>query len=263
MPLSDRGFRYGQHLFESIAIRHSQPLLVPEHLDLMAAAAKRHGFPWSRTLAAALNRFIGSIPGSDGMLRIYLTAGEGAPGAPIRHAGCYITWEPAHFPTEAEVAKGFRLTVLKRPFLGAHWGEKSGNYTEHLTALTSARADSADEGIVRDAKGYAISCAMSNLLVWIPSSSRGNRNQIVLCTPSIASGARSGAVLGWVKKNTQVMERDLSRSDLRSAVAMAVTNSRLGIMPVSSLDGTILQDSSLPLELSRSYLQHHGLLRRS
>jgi len=258
MPLSDRGFRYGQHLFESIAIRHSQPLLVPEHLDLMAAAAKRHGFPWSRTLAAALNRFIGSIPGSDGMLRIYLTAGEGAPGAPIRHAGCYITWEPAHFPTEAEVAKGFRLTVLKRPFLGAHWGEKSGNYTEHLTALTSARADSADEGIILDAKGHAISCAMGNLIVWLRS-----RNGIVLCTPPIARGAHSGAVLGWVKKNTLVMERDLRRGHLKKAVAMAVTNSRLGVMPVSSLDGVILQDPSLSLELSHSYLEHHGLLRRS
>ena len=258
MPLTDRGFRYGQHLFESIAIRQSQPLLVPEHLDLLAAAAKRHGFPWSRTLAAALHRFFGIVPGSDGMLRIYLTAGEGAPGAPIRHAGCYLTWEPAHFPNEAEVSKGFRLTVLKRPFLGDNWGEKSGNYAEHLTAITSARGNAADEGVVFDAKGYAISCAMGNLLVWMRS-----RNGIVLCTPSIARGARSGSVLGWVKKNTLVMERDLRRGDLRKAVAMAVTNSRLGVMPISSFDGVSLQDPSLARTLSDTYLEYHGLLRRS
>ena len=265
IPLTDRGFRYGQHLFESIAVRNGEALLALEHLDLLTAATKRNGFALARPLYSALRRFVRSIPLSDGMLRIYLTAGDGAPGAPIRNAGCYLTWETAHFPTEAEIRRGFRLTVLPKPFLGDAWGEKSGNYGAHLQALASARCGDipSDEGIVRDAKGYAISCAMSNLLVWIPNSSRGNSNQIVLCTPPIASGARSGAVLGWVKKNTQVMERDLRRSDLRRAVAMAVTNSRLGIMPVSSLDGTILQDSSLPLELSRSYLEHHGLLRRS
>jgi branched-subunit amino acid aminotransferase/4-amino-4-deoxychorismate lyase len=263
IPLTDRGFRYGQHLFESIAVRNGEALLALEHLDLLAAATKRNGFALARPLYSALRRFVRSILLSDGMLRIYLTAGEGAPGAPIRHAGCYLTWEPAHFPTEAEVAKGFRLTVLKSPFLGTQWGEKSGNYAEHLTALTSARADSADEGIILDAKGHAISCAMSNLLVWIPISSRGNRNQSVLCTPPIARGARSGAVLGWVKKNTLVMELDLRRGHLKKAVAMAVTNSRLGVMPVSSLDGVILQDLPLSLELSHSYLEHHGLLRRS
>ena len=257
--MNDRGFRYGQHLFESIAIRNKKALLVREHLTLLTDAAKRKGYPFTRTLASSLKRFVESVSLSEGILRIYLTAGEGAPAASIRAAGCYITWESAHFPTEAELGKGFRLAVLTKPFLGDAWGEKSGNYASHLEMLASARAnDIADEGIVLDANGYAISCAMGNLLVWMRSGTG-----IVLCTPPVSRGARCGSVLGWVKRNIPVMERDLRPADLRKSIAMAVTNSRLGVMPVASLEGIPLRDPALSQLLATTYLESHAILRRS
>ena len=257
VPLSDRGFRYGQHFFESIAIRNGKALLITEHLVLLAAAAKRGGFPFARSLSTALRRFLGITSLPDGMLRIYLTAGSGAPSSPIEATGCYVTWEAQHFPTEHEITQGFRLVLLKKPFLGDAWGEKSGNYAAHLEALSSARAEGADEGVVLDAKGYVFSCAMANLLVWVR---RGN--QIIPCTPPVTRGARSGAVMDWVKGMMIVKERDLRAADLRGAVSMAVTNSRLGVMPVVSLDGITLPDLSCALTLARSYLKDHGLLGR-
>ena len=54
IPLDDRGFRYGQHLFESIAVRNGSALLAREHLSLLSAAAKRHAIPFSRSLASSL-----------------------------------------------------------------------------------------------------------------------------------------------------------------------------------------------------------------
>ena len=258
VPLNDRGFRYGQHLFESIAIRNNKILLLSEHLALLTDAAKRNSFLFGRTLSSALRRFVESVSLSDGMLRIYLTAGEGAPAAPIRTAGCYLTWEPVHFPTDAQLEKGIRLTVLTKPFLGDAWGEKSGNYAAHLKALADARANGGDEGIVLDAKGCALSCAMGNLLVWMRT-----KHGIILCTPPVSRGARSGSVLDWVKKSVPVMERDLSPADLRKALAMAITNSRLGVMPIASLNGISLRDPTLSQSLSHSYLEYHDLLRRS
>ena len=258
VPLNDRGFRYGQHLFESVAIRNNKALLAREHLALLADAAKRNSFPFTRTLSSALRRFLESVSLSDGILRIYLTAGEGAPASTIRAAGCYLTWEPVHFPTDAQLEKGFRLTVLTKPFLGDAWGEKSGNYAAHLKALADARSNGGDEGIVLDAKGRALSCAMGNLLVWMRA-----KYGIVLCTPPVSRGARSGSVLGWVKKSVPVMERDLRPADLRKALAMGVTNSRLGVMPIASLNGISLRDPTLSQSLSHSYLEYHDLLRRS
>ena len=254
VPLDDRGFRYGLHLFESVAVRDGIILLGPEHLGLLTETAARNGFPFPRPLASALRSFFKGLKLADGMLRIYLTGGPGAPGSPILNPGCFLTWEETRFPTQEELAKGCSLVSLKEPIAAIGWGEKSGNYAAHLNALSSARAAGADEGVIFDQKGRSISCAMGNLLVWLPS-----RPGMLLCTPAPKLGARTGAVLGWVRRHEKVFEEELSRTDLRRATAMAVTNSRLGVMPVTSLDGKNL-DVSAPHALSLAYLRSHGLL---
>jgi len=254
VPLSDRGFRYGEHFFESLAVRDGRVLLLREHLSNLSEAVAASGWPFPKTIRTALRSFCSSVQLPDGMLRIYLTAGAGAPGAPVRKPECYLTWEETCFPSEADLSKGISLVTLKHPIADDGWGVKSGNYLRHLKALRLARTGGADEGIVLDDKGCVISCAMGNLLVWLPS-----RREPLLCTPS--RGARSGAVLGWVRQHAVVKDRHLKLPDLRSATALAVTNSRLGVMPVASLDGKDLTDSSSVRSLASAYLRSHGLLR--
>ena len=258
VALSDRGFRYGEHFFESLAVCEGSLLLLGEHLANLSESASASGWPFPKTLRMALRSFCTTHRLPDGMLRIYLTAGAGTPGAPVSKPECYLTWEKAQFPSEADLSKGMSLVVLKQPVnqdvWGIGWGLKSGNYLPHLKALRAARAAGADEGIVLDDKGCVVSCAMGNLLLWLPS-----RGGPLLCTPS--RGARSGAVLGWVRQHTAVSDRLLRLSDLRRAVALAVSNSRLGVMPVASLDGKALADTSPARSLASAYLRSHGLLR--
>jgi len=255
VPLNDRGFRYGQHLFESIAVRKGAALLAREHLELLATSAKQKGIPFTRNLATMLRKFVNGITVSDGMLRIYLTAGEGAPASPVRTPGLYLSWEQAHFPTWDELQKGMELTILKKPFSGDGWGIKCGNYEAHLTAMASARATGAGEGIVLDAVGRVISCTMGNLLAWLPG-----RSGTTLVTPPQDRGSRAGALLDWVKRHQDVVERDLRPADLQRAAALAVTNSRLGVMPVARLERKKLPAPHFALELSQNYLRAHGLL---
>jgi branched-subunit amino acid aminotransferase/4-amino-4-deoxychorismate lyase len=254
VPLSDRGFRYGEHFFESLAVRDGKVLLLGEHLAKLAEAATVAGWPFPKAIRTALRTFCAASKLPDGMLRIYLTAGTGAPGVPARKPECYLTWEETRFPSEEDLSEGIALVRLERPVAAEGWGIKSGNYLPHLGALRAARAAGADEGIVLDGKGSVVSCAMGNLLVWLPS-----RRGPLLCTPS--RGARSGAVLGWVRGRAVVTDRLLRLSDLRRAVALAVTNSRLGVMPVASLDGKPVADPSPATELAFAYLRSHGLLR--
>lgn len=258
IPLSDRGFRYGDHLFESVALRGGQVLLAHEHLSLLRSAAARNGFPFAKAMPPALNRFFrgkaSALP--DGMIRIYLTAGPGGPGAPVRSPSCFVSWEATRFPTLQDLDRGYALVTLKG-CAGESlipWGEKSGNYLAHCTALRMAREAGADEALVTDTRGRAISAAMGNLLVWMREE-RGARDQgeVRLFTPASTSGARSGAVLGWVRSRLDVIERDLTARDLSKAVAMAVTNSRIGVMPVSALDDRALPDPSLSRELALLY----------
>ena len=252
--MEDRGFRYGQHLFESIAVRNGSPLLETDHRDLLESSAKRKDIPFPRSLAAALGSFCKSVKLRDGMLRIYLTAGSGLAGAPVTRPSCYVSWEATRFPTDADISAGYRLVTLRKAVDAGGWGEKCGNYETHLAAFVDARKAGADEGIVLDGGGRVLSCAMGNILAWLPS-----RTGPVLCTPPAESGPRTGAVLGWVSRKRHVRERILRIPDLRRAVAMAVTNSRLGVMPVTSLDGKPLPDPSPALVLADDYLRSHGL----
>jgi branched-subunit amino acid aminotransferase/4-amino-4-deoxychorismate lyase len=254
VALSDRGFRYGEHFFESLAVRDGKVLLIDEHLANLSEEASAGGWPFPKTIRTALRSFCASVRLPDGMLRIYLTAGAGAPGARVTKPECYLAWEETRFPSEADLSKGMTLLTLKHPVAGDGWGVKSGNYLPHLEAFRAARAAGADEGIVLDGRGRVVSSAMGNLLVWLPS-----RGGPLLCTP--AQGARSGAVLGWVRQHCKVTGRLLRLPDLRRAVALAVTNSRLGVMPVVSLDGKALTDPSPARSLAFAYLRSHGLLR--
>jgi len=264
VPLTDRGFRYGQHVFESIAVRNGNPLLVREHLALLAASASLKRIPLSRTLVAAVRRFFSALPAlalPDGMLRLYLTAGHGAPASAVNAPACFLAWERMDFPSLSRLAKGLQLHLLTQPISGESWGEKRGNYEAHIRTLESARRAGADEAIVSDARGCVISCAMGNLLVWMPL-----RSGAILCTPpssrGASAGARAGAVLEWVRCHAKVEERELKPRDLLRAVGMAVTNSRLGVMPVAGVDGRKLSDPSPALQLSQEYLRSHGLLRQ-
>ena len=78
-----------------------------------------------------------------------------------------------------------------------------------------------------------------------------------LVTPSCARGARAGVVRAWARENiSECIERDITRADLENARAMAVTNSRLGVMPVASLDGRKLPNFELSLKFAYEYLKN-------
>lgn len=259
VPLSDRGFRYGQHVFESVAVRGGVCLLAGDHLRLLGIAARHHRIPFPRVMLNAVRDFLDSVSLQDGMLRIYLTAGRGAPAAPAMRPGCYLAWEKTRFPTEAEIGRGISLAQVENTIAGREWGQKCGNYAAHVSAMEEARESGCEEGIIFDSAGRVVSCAMGNLIVWLRT-----RRGILCCTPPVERGARTGAVLHWVRRHLGqggLVERDLRRADLERAISLAVTNSRLGVMPVSMVSGRIPTEPLLACKLAQEYLSQHDLLR--
>lgn len=257
IPLSDRGFRYGHHLFESLAVRNGRVLLAREHIALLRDAALRGELRWPRRLGPILLGFLKRATLADGMIRIYLTAGSGSPWASPSEPACYIAWEATPFPSGEELRRGLRLVTLDDRVIGASWSEKQGHYLPHLEALAAAREAGGEEAVMIDARRRVVSGAMANLLVWMPSHRDSGHGGLRICTPS--EGARSGAVLGWVKRHATVHSCVLTLADLRRAYALALTNSRLGVMPVASLDGRPVRQSAPAMELSAAYLRTHGL----
>ena len=240
VPLSDRGFRYGQHLFETLAVREGRLLFFEEHWERLVRAAARHHFPVDPLWHHGVSDFLKKQSLQDGMMRFFLTAGEGSPGESIEKSQLFIFWEKANFPSQKKLQEGMEVISLDHPNGTTSWGEKTGNYWEHLNALEMARQAGAEEGLVFNQEGFLISAAMANVILLLEDGS--------IVTPPRARGARDGVILDQVRQRiSKLVESDISRDDLKKVVAMAITNSRLGVMPVAVLDRRKLSRFSLPI----------------
>jgi 4-amino-4-deoxychorismate lyase len=224
VPVSDRAFRYGMSVFETIAVRAGRPLLVEEHLDRLRRACAAAGFA---------EPAVGPLPAGlpDGMLRIYVTAGDGPPSAPAEAGRVFALFEETVFPTPAEIALGLRLAISRAPLAPELGGWKTGNYWPRVQALNEARRSAHDEALVFNVQGALLGASMANVFLV-----RENR----LVTPALSTGARDGAVRHWLKTRIPVEEALLTVEDVENAGECFLTNSRLGVMPVAAIEGRTL-----------------------
>jgi branched-subunit amino acid aminotransferase/4-amino-4-deoxychorismate lyase len=223
-------------------VRGGRVFFLEEHWERLVRAAVRHHFPISSLWYQGISDFFEKNLLEEGIVRIYLTAGEGAPASPIEQPQLFLFWEESIFPSEQQRQQGIALVSLDRPIGTTAWGEKSGNYWEHLTALEAARQAGAEEGLVFDRDGFLISAAMANVVLWL--------NDGRMITPPRARGARDGVMLDQIRQHVPaLLSADLKRDDLKNVVALAICNSRLGVMPVAALDGEPVAQYQLASDL--------------
>ncbi len=231
-------------IFETIAVREGRPLLLEAHLERLQRAAEScsAGVPPAidGSLAGgspALHSFEFSQLGT-GLLRFYRTAGVGGLDAPFEGT-TYALFD------EAEVGwnlPALRVAMSAAPYLPRPGGWKTGNYWQNIDALADARRRGCDEALVFNPAGMLVGAAMANVFLRIDSS---------WVTPALETGARDGAVRGWVLGALAVSEEILDADAIRRCTAAFLTNSRIGIRPVAELDGRPLAISCT--EIQRQY----------
>lgn len=220
VPVTDRGFRYGMSVFETLAVRDGRILFLQQHLAALERACRAAGFQANKVDALS---GLGGL--SDGLLRIYVTAGDGTAAASNHRT--FAFFEPAEFPDAQKILRGARVTVARTPLQPVLGGWKTGNYWQNVMALGGARENGFDETLIMNIEGVVTSAAMANIFFLVGG---------VLQTPAAGAGARRGVVRGWIKEMTTVEETLLSLEDINGADECFLTNSRLGVMPVSEID---------------------------
>ena len=223
VPVSDRGFRYGMSVFETVAVRGGRMLFLNEHLAALGAACLAAGF--QTECVYALEELVDL---SDGLVRIYVTAGDGSFAASGSHSRTFAYFEPVEFPAAEELTRGVRVGITPTPVVPVLGGWKTGNYWPNVRALTLARQNGFDETLIVNIEGVVISAAMANAFFLIGGT---------LWTPAADFGVRRGVVREWIRKMTPVGEGRLSLQDVSAAEECFLTNSRLGVMPVSHING--------------------------
>lgn len=225
LPLTDRGFRYGMSVFETLAIRASAPLLLDEHLDSLAEAATAARFTLPEGWREATRALLTESPIAEGVARVYATAGD-RDDAPSRVA---VLFEEMPIPTELS-----RVRAQTMEFTPALPFGKTGNYWPHFLA----RPANGDDAILCTPAGLLLGGAMSNLFLLIDGTLRTPRQPV-----------RRGVIRRWIGAE----EADLTRDDLLRARAAFLTNSRLGICLLTAIDDRELPGDPVIGELWSRY----------
>jgi branched-chain amino acid aminotransferase len=245
IPPSDRGFRYGLSFFETAGVRSGRPVLLAEHLAILREACAESGWPVPDAGLATIPGFVAGLGLREGTLRIYLTAGDGSPRAPVVAPRLLLMAEPEPPATPCDL----RLVLLPPGCCPpARPGRKTGNYWASIEAARMASEADADEVVRLDAGGGVISAAMANLFAVIGDE---------IVTPP-AGLARAGVTRAWALARGSAgglpfSERPLAASELAAAREIFLTNSRIGVRPAASLDGCPLPGRRIGAALAAAF----------
>ena len=241
VPISDRGFRFGMSLFESMCVRNGAIEFWPQHQQRILTACAERDFPMPETAVAAVETVFQNER-AGGFARIYVTAGDGSPAAPITAPRVFLFIEPREPEREDSWALTFHDDSC-RPIFG---GLKTANYWFNTDALAQARARKFDEALFFNDLGELVSACCAN--VFLVKDER-------ILTPSRASGCRAGVVREWIMKRRKVVERRIRQADVTKADEIFLTNSWLGVMPIATLEGRPLGPRSIGAKLAAEFAQ--------
>jgi branched-chain amino acid aminotransferase len=228
----DRGFLYGDGLFEILrAWDGVLPYLGP-HLDrLYSSAQELRMRVIDRSTLSGHVAAAAAMAGGDQRVRIIVTRGEGGiadRASTIGPGRTIVIAEPlGALPREVSLAI-VEWPVPKR--VGPT--HKTLAYLDSLWARELAAAAGADEALRLDAQGNAAECATANIFVVAGGT--------VITPPldGILPGITRARVLAACAENAvPCAERSVSRDELRAAEEIFVTSAVRGVVPVTNLDG--------------------------
>lgn len=240
IPLTDRGFRHGMSVFETIAIHRGRFVLLNEHLEKLRLTSAQLGFREPPNTAD----FKLELP-QTGIARLYITAGDGGFRASLDQGRTFLT--VATTPSSSEVQGGVpaSLSISSTPHQPVWPGRKTGNYWPNIQAHRQACDYQADELVLISLANHVISASLANLFAVINGE---------ILTPRTASGARAGVMRDWVLAKEEVIVTDFHPEQLREASEIFLTSSGYGIAPITCLEGKPLPKTQLGFKLRAEYL---------
>jgi branched-subunit amino acid aminotransferase/4-amino-4-deoxychorismate lyase len=227
IPLTDRGFRYGQHFFETIAVRGGRPVFLDEHLALLRSSGAEAGFRCTDDIwqhLPGLSQIWQDSTADEGILRIYWTAGDGAPGTAPSGGRIFISWEPGPLPRTPQLLSLCLTPFPFSPLAGSSGAWKTGNYWQNLRAKEEALQSGQDEILLQTPAGRICGVAMGNIFYQLEDS---------WFTPPAADGARPGTTRQWLLASGFARERSLSTGEINEIGGWIVTNARVGPAPAA------------------------------
>ncbi|MDO8843371.1 aminodeoxychorismate lyase [Methylicorpusculum sp.] len=240
IAITDRGFSYGDGLFETIEIDRGIPLFFNRHLKRLSAGCQRLRIPLFETdlLIAEVKQ---ALQGEEhGVLKIIITRGSGGRGyrqpdpvTPTRVISVHPSPEyPSHFQTQGVNLIFCETRLGLNPALA---GVKHLNRLEQVMARAEWNSDTIQEGLMQDIQGHVIEGTMSNFFLV-----KGNRLITSFIDQCGVAGIMRSVVMDCADElDIAVSEQWLDKADLLEADELFICNSLIKIWPVSNLESQV------------------------
>ncbi len=241
----DRGFLYGDAVFEVLRTYGGKPFAFDDHLARLRRSAESVFIELpadEKTLKCEVVHSLAAADNADSYVRIIITRGIGPLSLDpdtAEHPSRVILVEPVVPPSRDAYMVGIAVVLLSTrravdDTIAA--GAKVTNYLSNLLAVREAKARGAQEALVVDASGYVVEGASSNVFVVHAGS---------LSTPPVRAGilagiTRANILAAAADLGIPTAERDLLPEDVYGAEEVFVTSSIREVLPVVRADGRVI-----------------------
>jgi branched-chain amino acid aminotransferase len=241
ISIFDRGFLYGDSVYETIGTAHGRLFAARDHLDRLERSATRIGLrvPPRAEIERAVADTVEAAANPESRVRVILTRGVGKldldPAAADDTQLIVIVF-PLGPPTPEMYEKGVAVAIVsvtRNHPRAIDPAVKSGNYLNNVLALGEARRRSgAYEAILCGADGSVAEGASSNVFAVIGGEVR---------TPPPDAGILDGITRAKVldlgrAHGVPLAERRISPDELRGADEAFITSATRGVLPVTRID---------------------------
>ena len=237
----DRGFLYGDGLFETMRAYWGEVFRLEDHLDRLFRSAKEIELSFSYTrkeLKNIIKRILKINNLSQAYIRITLSRGVSEPGliSKSKSSATLVIVARKFKPlSPSEYRRGWRATIVEpRQNQASPVSRlKSLNFLNNVLARKEAKAKRVDEGILLNTLGEVTEASTSNIFLV-----RGG----IVITPSEESGLLSGITQRVVLElatplGLTAYRRKISLDELMGAEEAFLTNSLIELMPLVEIDG--------------------------
>jgi len=269
VPVLDRGFLYGDSIYEVFRTYSGVPLFYQQHWDRLENSARliqMHITQGRDEITEQIRRTVHATSAGELSKEVYvryvITRGEGPvdlyPNPDLKTRYVIIVnavpeWSPGFYRVgmKAAVPK-----VRRNPTDALDPNIKGGNYLNNVIAITQARELGADESIILNRDGYVTEASNSNVFfvldgeVTTPGGASGNLRGITKKAAREACAAHGFAV----------NDRDVHATDLAKTTECFVTSATREVMPIISLrldDGEVVEYPTGGGEITRKVAQYY------
>ncbi len=212
----DEGYQFGLGFFETVSVEHGRPIFLSWHLERLCRSMKEFGIEQDICPEEILE-FLASQETDHHALKIM-----------VSDANKVFTMRPNPY-TEIQLQRGFRLSYshVYRNETSPLIGHKSMNYGDCILEKRRARSVGADELIFLNSRGEICEGTATNIF-FVKNGT--------IYTPPLTCGLLPGILRHFLMENFPVAECILKKEDAQQMDECFVTNSLMGIMPVTALE---------------------------